>query len=175
MVYEGVPVGVIVMWSGLLSAIPGGWHLCDGTGGTPDLRGKFVKGSAAGVDPGVTGGGSYTPAGTVSAPTFTGSSATTSATSGGTPAGTISAPVFTGTPQTFTTGLIGIAVGTAMLTPNPYTPAGTVSAPTFTGSALSEHTHTLSATGTISAPTFTGTAASPEPTYYALAFIMRVS
>jgi hypothetical protein len=50
-----------------------------------------------------------------------------------------------------------------------------VSAPTFTGSALSEHTHTLSATGTISAPTFTGTAASPEPTYYALAFIMRVS
>ena len=51
-----IPRGVIVMWSGKLSAIPDGWALCDGTAGTPDLRAKFVKGAAAGMDPGGAGG-----------------------------------------------------------------------------------------------------------------------
>jgi hypothetical protein len=51
-----VPVGGIIMWSGLLSAIPTGWHLCDGDAGTPDLSGKFVKGAATGENPGATGG-----------------------------------------------------------------------------------------------------------------------
>ena len=41
-----VPVGGIIMWSGLLLAIPTGWHLCDGDAGTPDLQSKFVKGAA---------------------------------------------------------------------------------------------------------------------------------
>ena len=53
---HGVPSGVIVMWAGLLSAIPSGWRLCDGTGGAPDLRSRFIMGTAAGVDPGGTGG-----------------------------------------------------------------------------------------------------------------------
>ena len=44
------------MWSGLLVDIPNGWALCDGTNGTPDLREKFVRGSADAVDPGGTGG-----------------------------------------------------------------------------------------------------------------------
>jgi hypothetical protein len=51
-----LPAGIILMWAGLLSAIPGGWVLCDGQNGTPDLRDKFVKGAAAGADPGATGG-----------------------------------------------------------------------------------------------------------------------
>jgi len=50
------PSGLIVMWSGLLSAIPSGWLLCDGNNDTPDLRKKFIKGTAPGVDPGATGG-----------------------------------------------------------------------------------------------------------------------
>src|SRR4030042_5874426 len=50
------PSGIIVMWHGLLSAIPSGWLLCDGTNGTPDLREKFPKGAAEDVDPGATGG-----------------------------------------------------------------------------------------------------------------------
>lgn len=52
----GVPTGVIVMWSGLLSAIPTGWNLCNGANGTPDLRDRFIVGSSAGVNPGITGG-----------------------------------------------------------------------------------------------------------------------
>jgi hypothetical protein len=51
-----IPAGIICMWSGLLTNIPSGWALCDGAGGRPDLRSKFIKGSAAGIDPGVTGG-----------------------------------------------------------------------------------------------------------------------
>ena len=57
--------------------------------------------------------GSYTPAGTVSQPTFTG--AATQSTGSYTPAGDISQPTFTGTA---------------------FTPAGTVSTPTFTGTEV---------------------------------------
>lgn len=41
-----IPVtGMIVIWSGTVAAIPTGWALCDGTGGTPDLRGMFIIGA----------------------------------------------------------------------------------------------------------------------------------
>jgi len=40
--YGFSPPGIIVMWSGAIGAIPTGWALCDGTGGTPDLRGRFI-------------------------------------------------------------------------------------------------------------------------------------
>jgi len=41
---DGFPIGGICMWSGDPSALPTGWSLCDGTSGTPDLRGRFVVG-----------------------------------------------------------------------------------------------------------------------------------
>jgi hypothetical protein len=40
-----VPQGVILMWSGATTAVPSGYALCDGTQGTPDLRGRFVVGA----------------------------------------------------------------------------------------------------------------------------------
>ncbi len=36
------PSGIIVMWSGAISAIPSGWVICDGNNGTPDLTDRFV-------------------------------------------------------------------------------------------------------------------------------------
>lgn len=48
--------GIIVMWSGLLSQIPEGWVLCDGTNGTPDLRDKFIVGAGREYTIGDTGG-----------------------------------------------------------------------------------------------------------------------
>jgi hypothetical protein len=172
-----LPAGIIVMWSGTLASVPTGWALCDGQNGTPDLRDKFVKGWAAGVDPGGTGGGSYTPAGSVSAPVFTGSSVNTSSVSAGTPAGTVSTPTFTGNSVTSS----AVSAGT---------PAGTSTAPAFTGTQATlthsgtavadhaahthgvtsnvavadhaAHTHTVTAAGTIAwpagVPTFAGTA-----------------
>ena len=41
------------MWSGTVSDIPEGWHICDGTKGTPDLTDKFIKASTVA---GQTGG-----------------------------------------------------------------------------------------------------------------------
>lgn len=40
-----LPVGTIVMWPKSIAEIPPGWHLCDGTNGTIDLRDKFVVGA----------------------------------------------------------------------------------------------------------------------------------
>lgn len=39
-----LPAGIIVPFYGT-GAIPSGWHLCDGTNGTPDLRNRFVLGA----------------------------------------------------------------------------------------------------------------------------------
>ena len=36
------PTGIIVLWSGAVSAIPLGWVLCDGDNGTPNLTDRFV-------------------------------------------------------------------------------------------------------------------------------------
>lgn len=41
---SGVPSGAIIMWSGNPANIPNGWKLCDGSNGTPDLRGRFIVG-----------------------------------------------------------------------------------------------------------------------------------
>lgn len=48
--------GMIMLWYGSVATIPSGWHLCDGTVGTPDLRNKFIFGAGAAYNPGDTGG-----------------------------------------------------------------------------------------------------------------------
>ena len=57
-----VPVGTIVMWGKPISAIPAGWSLCNGTNGTPNLTGRFIRhadADASGtVNVGATGGAS---------------------------------------------------------------------------------------------------------------------
>ncbi|MBM3840512.1 MAG: hypothetical protein FJ398_21625 [Verrucomicrobia bacterium] len=51
-----IPIGGIIMWSGAINAIPTGWRLCDGGGGTPDLRNRFIVGAGSSYNPGNTGG-----------------------------------------------------------------------------------------------------------------------
>lgn len=41
---SGIPEGTIVMYNGT-SGIPEGWAICDGTEGTPNLTGNFIKAS----------------------------------------------------------------------------------------------------------------------------------
>lgn len=194
----GFPVGGIVMWSGALVDIPGGWNLCDGTNGTPDLRAKFIKGAAVGIDPGGTGGAAaHTPAGTNSAPAFSGTAlgahnhlvqaaVTISTDSAGTPAGTNSSESshthsFTDgsaavSPHLFAVDAVTGVAGTGT------TGAGSSHTHTFSGSALAGHTHTLGGNvtaasagtpaGTVSAPAFTGTSADFQPAFYEVAYIM---
>lgn len=47
-----IPIGGIIMWSGV--SIPSGWSLCDGSGGTPDLRNRFIVGSGLSYSTGST-------------------------------------------------------------------------------------------------------------------------
>lgn len=53
---DDLPLGIIAAYLGPLSTIPGGWALCDGSNGTPDLRGQFTKGAADLSEVGDTGG-----------------------------------------------------------------------------------------------------------------------
>jgi hypothetical protein len=51
-----LPSGVITMWSGSIASIPGGWYLCDGTNGTPNLRDRFIVGAGSTYAVNATGG-----------------------------------------------------------------------------------------------------------------------
>ena len=53
---NAIPSGIICMWSGESTAIPSGWHLCDGTQNTPDLRDRFIVGAGSTYGVGTTGG-----------------------------------------------------------------------------------------------------------------------
>ena len=178
-VASSLPAGVIVMWSGLLANVPAGWVLCDGQNGTPDLRDKFVKGWSAGVDPGGIGGSAtYTPAGTVSTPTFTGDALSTH--SHGVGSYVNSVPTFTGSAlsththtytevpnhvhlltafPTATGGSSGFTVDTSMSgTPannslNTANPTGGVATGTTAGTSAG------TPAGTVSAPTISGSSA----------------
>lgn len=136
----------------------------------------------------------YTPAGTVSKPTFTGTQATID--SSFTPAGTVSTPTFTGSAATSQANSGTNQTVSLNTHKHSVTAAGTVSQPTFTGSSVtssansgnivssittsitnrcftfaineSTHTHTVTAAGTVSQPTFTGSAVTsdaPASTY----------
>ena len=80
--HDLVPRGVILMWSGSITTIPGGWALCDGGTylapngelvATPDLRNYFIVGAGALFPAGATGGSS-THSHSVDIPVFTSSS-----------------------------------------------------------------------------------------------------
>lgn len=49
------PIGTIVAFNGGQS-IPDNWVVCDGTNGTPDLSGRFIKGTSNRTEVGTTGG-----------------------------------------------------------------------------------------------------------------------
>ena len=127
-----------------------------------------------------TGSTSYTPAGSVSQPSFTGSSSSVTITATDNesgnyqPKGTVSKPSFAGTgvrlvtgniavPKTYTTTTATTENKTATVSAAEsgtatYTPGGTVSQPTFTGTKV-QLSGTTTAAGTVSKPSFTGTAA----------------
>ncbi len=48
--------GMIMLWHGTVDNIPSGWHDCDGTMGTPNLRNRFVVGTGVIFPQGESGG-----------------------------------------------------------------------------------------------------------------------
>ena len=54
-----IPAGLICLWSGAADALPAGWALCNGSNGTPDLRGRFLVGAGGSYAVGDTGGDAH--------------------------------------------------------------------------------------------------------------------
>ena len=148
-----VPKGAIIMWSGTLALIPAGWALCDGTNATPDLRDKFIYGVSVGENPGTTGGSSSVTLLEANLPSHTHAAGTLA---------TDSAGAHTHTWSTQTTGGSNARIVAAN--------DNTGIAPQAT-SSNGVHTHTISGS---TGATGLGTAFSILPTYYKLAFIMKL-
>lgn len=170
-VAAALPTGLIVMWSGLLVNIPVGWHLCDGAAGTPDLRSSFIKGAAAGVNPGVTGGANTHKHSVTATGTNAGGAVDAHAGTG------VGNHVFT-QPSAHTNLTHSTATdsntsgGTAKVVATTHT----ISA--HAGGAVDAHAVTQPNNHTFTQPTFTGNAVDSstvnnEPVYYSLAFIMK--
>lgn len=141
-----VLTGMILFWNGSIGAVPSGWHICDGTSGTPDLRDQFIVG----------GDGSLPTSGTYTAPTGN-SAATGSITMNalalnmlpshlhpfdyffGNATAVIGIPSFS-TPSNFITGSVGSGTRIAFAGA-PNTGNGTT-APTGTFVDSTGHTHT---------------------------------
>lgn len=71
-IYNPVPVGGIIMWSGSVASIPTGWALCNGQNGTPNLQDRFIVGAGSAYNPNDVGGvNTVTPTGTVGNTTLT--------------------------------------------------------------------------------------------------------
>jgi len=51
-----LPSGLILIWSGAIVDIPAGYVLCDGSGGTPDLRNRFIVAAGDTYNPDDNGG-----------------------------------------------------------------------------------------------------------------------
>lgn len=50
------PTGMIMLWYGTTGNIPEGWAICDGTNGTPDMRGRVPVGVSSSYELGSAGG-----------------------------------------------------------------------------------------------------------------------
>jgi microcystin-dependent protein len=74
--------GMIMLWSGSIASIPSGWALCDGSGGTPDLRDRFVVGAGSSYAVGATGGATTATLSTANIPAHTHSISGSGTTSG---------------------------------------------------------------------------------------------
>lgn len=149
----GVEAGLIIWWYGSVASIPAGWVLCDGTNGTPDMRGKFPYGAGGTANPGVTGGSAtFTVTGTLTVGAHSVTIAEMAAHSHPFD-DKYKSNTFSGGPSTYVNGVRG-----------PYNHNGT----TQDAGSGAGHTHSA-AEGTA----ITGNAVSCLPHYYALAYIMK--
>jgi len=149
------------MWSGSIASIPTGWALCDGTNGTPDLRGKFIAGynsTDTNYDSiGETGGSNYFTLTTNQLPTHNHLFTTTTSSSGA-------------HTHTYTAPFVASTYPVNRDTSGNSDYGPTVESST-TGTTNSSGTHTHTASGTTN-NTGEGQIIDARPPYYTLAFIM---
>lgn len=168
---NAIPSGFIGLWSGAISAVPGGWFLCDGTNGTPNLRDRFVVGAGDSYVVGAIGGAASVTLTESQIPTHTHTVTATTAAAGAhnhtvtDPGHTHSYNQAGGAAPESGTGFVGYQ-GYNTLT-------GTATTSATTGISLAsaaDHTHTITATA---GNTGGGGSHENRPPYYALAYIMK--
>lgn len=177
---KGVPVGACIPYAGDIGDLPANWLVCDGAGGTPDLRDKFIIGSGP-IYPADTNGGTATHTHAVTidaggAHTHTGTAADTSLTIAQMPAHAHYNGVTDNTgSDVFSRG----SAAAASTTPNSIesnSADGTFEGLTESKGSGDPHSHVL-AVDAGGAHTHTGdtAAAGTLPPYYSLVYIMKVS
>jgi hypothetical protein len=186
-----VPRGVIWMWNSSAATIPVGWQLCDGSNGTPDLRGQFIVGAGGAYTAGQTGGSSSFTVGVGNLPSHTHAvslGATTGAAGGHSHTASSSSTSVVNDPGhthysygsgAFNGGGAGGAYGIQGTGNGPYplqSAATGITATTSTSTSLTavgDHTHSLSITGNTGS-TGSGTAIDNRPPFYALCYIQKM-
>ena len=181
-----LPTGTILMWYGSLGSLPTGWQNCDGTNGSPDLRGSFPRGAGGALALGASGGsatasgntgagGAHTPTGSADAHTLTAAEMPThthAVRGAGGPGSVIARP------NIGDSGVYGLSGAAYSAGPaNPFyqeentaegvdflqpTGGGDAHSHSLSMDAVADHTHSLSSVATI-------------PPYKAVYFIMKVS
>lgn len=180
--FRAIPVGGIIMWSGLESEIPKGWFLCDGSNGTPNLRNKFIIGSGSQHPVHTVGGVSSVSLSVANLPNHAhGASTSLTGTINGTTSGAGSHSHSVNDPS-HTHIYPKYAVLTGKSGANPLWAndvESTTSAATtgITIDGVGDHTHTFSGTITTGSVTVAyeggGQAFNTVPSYLALAYIMK--
>lgn len=154
------PAGAIIMWSGVITALPVGWKLCDGTNGTPDLRNRFIVGAGGEYSVNDVGGAKEVTLTEAQLPAHTHGAGSLSAVSGGSHTHNVK--------DIWPSSIKYNQGGSTNLTANGQIQHG--NAPGRLTDADGAHTHTISGdTGSKGG----GTAHENRPPYYALAYIMK--
>lgn len=174
-----IPIGCILLWSGSAGLIPSGWHLCDGTNGTPNLKDRFVIGAGGSYNPGNTGGSATKNLSHTHTQGSTGSESSHTHTQGNTGNESSHTHLVEGLTAVGGTG----SSGTGNFYSNNEGSTQHIHALSITSDAGSSHSHTNPTTGSGSShshtnPTTNSGGSSTQdimPPYYALCYIMKVS
>lgn len=168
---NSVPVGGIIMWSGLVANIPQGYALCDGSNGTPDLVNKFILAAGDTYSPADTGGAATVVLTTSNLPSHAHGLGAATVANGGGHTHTVNDPghahYFAITSDSTGTGLGGQS-GSPVLSNVLTSVVGT----NIEVNSVTGHTHSINgSTDSV------GSAAAVDilPPYFALAYIMRTA
>ena len=182
-VHNVMPTGMIIMWGGLVSNIPGGWALCDGTNGTPDLRDRFVVGAGNNYNVGDAGGLATNTLSVSQLPSHNHAFAVTGNTNAGGSHTHVASSTSTVTDpgHRHTSTIEGASVqaggyGGTLSATNGYTGTSSTGVTVATATSITlaaDHTHGISISGNTSA-SGSGQSVENRPPYYALCFLQKV-